>query len=262
MRMKITLFTIATALAFFSLPIPVTAQTQENDVLYQISTFGSFQEGLYDGSMTLNSLRKTGNFGIGTYEGLDGEMVELDGIFYQIQASGKVECPSDSVRTPFAMITSYAPDTQASVIRPADMKELLAQIYTLFPTKNILYAIRIDGMFRYLKTRSVPKQGKPYPRLAEVVKNQSIFEFKNVEGTIVGYWLPEYMKGISTPGYHLHFLSGDRKSGGHLLDCIISEGTISLDYLHDFTLKLPAQQEFYQMDLSGDTTNELRKIMR
>ncbi len=260
--MKIKLLCVVTALVILSIPPSSTAQEREKDALYQVSTIGAFQEGLYDGIISLNSLGKSGNFGIGTYEGLDGEMVELDGIFYQIKASGKVECPADSIRTPFAMITSYTPDMQTTLARPADMKELLAHIDSLLPTKNIMYAIRIDGAFGYMKTRSVPKQTKPYPRLADVIKNQSIFEFKYVEGTIVGYWLPEYMQRISSPGYHLHFLSADRKAGGHILDCMIISGTISLDYIYTFTLELPAQNEFYRTDLSGDRTNELRKIMR
>jgi acetolactate decarboxylase len=260
--MKIKLFYVVTALVIFSLPTSVTAQEREKDALYQVSTFGAFQEGLYEGIISLNSLRRSGNFGIGTYDGLDGEMVELDGTFYQIKAGGKVECPADSIRTPFAMVTSYNSDIQTTIVRPADMKELLAHIDSLLPTKNIMYAIRIDGAFGYMKTRSVPKQTKPYPRLADVIKNQSIFEFKNVEGTIVGYWLPEYMQRICSQGYHLHFLSADRKSGGHMLDCMIISGTISLDYIDTFILELPAQNEFYRMDLSGDRTNELRKIMR
>jgi acetolactate decarboxylase len=262
MAMKIKFLCVVTALVIFSFPPSSTAQEREKDALYQVSTFSALQEGLYDGIISLNSLGKSGNFGIGTYEGLDGEMVELDGIFYQIKASGKVECPADSIRTPFAMITSYDPDMQTTVVRQADMKELLAHIDSLLPTKNIIYAIRIDGAFGYMKTRSVPKQTKPYPRLADVIKNQSIFEFENVEGTITGYWIPEYMKEVCSSGYHMHFLSADKKSGGHVLDCTITSGTISLDYTYTFTLELPAQNEFYRIDLSGDRTNELRKIMR
>jgi acetolactate decarboxylase len=100
-----------------------------------------------------------------------------------------------------------------------DYGQLEQYLDKLLPTENIFYAIKIEGTFKYIKTRSVPKQNKPYPPLVEVVKNQPTFEFHNVKGTIVGFRCPSYVEGINVPGYHLHFITGDKKAGGHLLEC-------------------------------------------
>lgn len=248
------------AVVILLIPLFCSTQGNEKDIIYQTSTISALQEGVYDGTVSLNALGKMGNFGIGTYNGLDGEMVVLDGIFYQVRADGKVYRPADSTRSPFAMMTYFDTDTSISLNEPSDLTALQTRIAALFPSRNVFYAIMIEGNFQYVKTRSVPKQSKPYPRLAEAVKNQCTFEFHDIKGTIIGYWLPEYMKGISTPGYHLHFLSSDKQSGGHLLECRMIIGTISLDYTSTYTLDLPPGADFYNIQLPGDRQKELEKI--
>lgn len=239
---------------------PAIAQEVEKDAVYQISTLSALEEGCYDGTSSLKALRKFGDFGIGTYEALDGEMVLLDGNFYQIKADGKVYQPVNITRTPFAMITYFEPDAQIMLEHPMNLKELQALIDSLLPSKNIFYAVKIEGDFHFIKTRSVPGQKKPYLRLIEIIKNQSTFETTDLKGTIVGYWLPEYMKGISSPGYHFHFLSADKKSGGHLLECHLNSGTLSIDYTYKYDLDVSSQNDFYKIDVSGDKQKELEKI--
>lgn len=95
-----------------------------------------------------------------------------------------------------------------------DYKQLQELILSELPTPNIIYAVKITGDFLYVKTRSVPKQLKPYPRLIEVTKNQPTFEMKNVKGIIMGYWLPEYLGGVNMAGFHFHFLTNDKKEEG------------------------------------------------
>jgi acetolactate decarboxylase len=256
--MKTALFCLLTSISFFSLT-PLSP-AQEKDLIYQVSTITALQEGAFKGYLSLKALGKFGNFGIGTYEGLDGEMVELDGIFYQVTADGNVHQSPDSILTPFALITFFEPDTQVTAGEQVNLEGLEVCIDNLLPTKNIFYAIRIDGVFSFVRVRSVPKQTKPFPRLIDAVKYQSIHERENLRGTIIGYWLPEYMKGISTPGYHLHFLSADKKSGGHLLECRMTGGSISLDYTYRFDLDLPVDSDFSDKDLTGDKQKELKKI--
>jgi acetolactate decarboxylase len=112
-----------------------------------------------------------------------------------------------------------------------------------------------------MKTRSLPEQAKPYPPLIEVAKNQSVFEFNNVSGTIVGFRCPQYMNGISIPGYHLHFLTADDKGGGHVLDLKTGSVTAMLDFTPDFLMILPDQSsDFYKIDLSSDQENSIQKV--
>lgn len=240
--------------------VATSAPATDKDVLYQISTLGALQEGVYDGVATMKDLKKHGDFGIGTFEGLDGEMTELNGEFYQIRADGKVYRVDNAVKTPFAVVTYFEADKKVALDQPMDFKHLQDYFQSLLPTQNIPYAVKITGTFQYIKTRSVPKQSKPYPRLIEVTKNQPTFEMKDVKGTILGYWLPQYLAGVNMAGYHFHFLTDDKKAGGHLLECQMTGGSLELDYTYGLTLVLPSQSDFYKTDLTTDKQEELKKI--
>ena len=121
----------------------------------------------------------------------------------------------------------------------------------------------MDGVFSRLKTRSVPRQKKPYPRLVEVARKQPTFEFRNVKGTIVGFRCPAFVKGINVPGYHLHFITEDRTGGGHVLDFKLIKGEIGVDITPNFYLMLPAGEGVFEdLDLTVDREKELRKAER
>jgi len=104
--------------------------------------------------------------------------------------------------------------------------ELTTYVDGVLPTTNVIYAIKVHGIFDYAKTRSVPVQTKPYPPLAEVIKNQSVFRLSNVSATAAGFWFPESFNGVDVVGYHLHLITDDYNAGGHLLDCIVKNATI------------------------------------
>lgn len=231
-----------------------------NDVLFQTSTINALLEGVYDGDLDYERLEQYGDFGIGTFQALDGEMIGFDDEFYQIKADGKAYPVSDSMKTPFAVVTFFESDESVMLENVIDYKQLTQVLDSNLPTKNIFYAIRMDGKFKYIKTRSVPKQNRPYPRLVEIVKNQPTFEFRDVEGTIVGFWCPSYAKGVNVPGYHFHFLSGDKKSGGHLLECQMENVKAEIDYTSGFFMTLPDSDDFYKVELEEDKKNELGKV--
>src|SRR5512133_2177533 len=111
-----------------------------------------------------------------------------------------------------------------------------------------------------VKTRSVPSQVKPYKPLTEIVKTQPVFDLKNLEGTIVGFRCPSYAKGINVPGYHLHFLAADHKSGGHVLDFRIDRAKVEISDLTTVLLILPTDKSFYGADLTPDREKELRAV--
>ena len=115
-------------------------------------------------------------------------------------------------------------------------------------------------MFDYIKARSVPIQKKPYPPLVDVVKEQEIFEFHNVRGTILGFRFPEYMKGVNVPGYHLHFITDDRLAGGHVLEFRIEKVHVAIDSTNDFFMVLPETADFYNLNLTKDKKKQLEKI--
>ena len=230
------------------------------DVLYQTSTIGALLEGVYDGHMTCKELRDHGDFGIGTFHALDGEMVVLEGEVYRVGADGKAHSVDDMQRTPFAIATFFDADETLHLAERFDYKALEQRLDALLPTENILYAIKVEGDFYFVKTRSVPRQSKPYPRLIEVVEKQPTFELHDVHGTIVGFRLPRYMEGINVPGYHLHFLTEDRDAGGHVLDFSTRRVRIEVDYMRAFHMTLPAQGDFYKAEMAHEKQGEVEKI--
>jgi acetolactate decarboxylase len=217
-------------------------------------------EGIYDGEFSFRELKQHGDLGLGTFNSLDGEMTMIDGEVYQVKSDGKVYVMSDSAKTPFSVVTFFEEDTSIVLDSFMDYKTLEEFIDKALPTKNIIYAIKIEGLFKYIHTRSVPAQEKPYPPLAEVVKTQPQFEFYNERGTLVGFRMPDYINGINVPKYHLHFVTEDRKGGGHLLDCVTDKVKINIDFTDKISVILPKTEAFYKADLNKETN--LGKIER
>lgn len=231
----------------------------DNDILFQTSTIAALLEGVYDGDMTFKELKKHGDFGIGTFNALDGEMLELDGIVYQIKSDGVAYPVDDSAYTPFAVVTSFENDRDIQLTESMNNTQLMEYLDSIMVTKNIIYAFKIEGDFDYMKTRSVPKQTKPYPRLTEVTKNQPTFEFNDVTGTMIGFWLPDYVKGMNLGGYHFHFITEDRAAGGHVLEYQLDNAIVEIDYTYNLFLELPKNDAFYSVDLTEDKQAELEQ---
>jgi acetolactate decarboxylase len=228
--------------------------------LFQTSTINALLEGVYDGDLPVATLRQHGDFGLGTLNGLDGEMVQVDGQVFQIRSDGKARLVPDDARVPFADTTFFHADRSVTVEKPLSFQQMTAYLDTLLPSRNLFYAIRIEGTFAFVRTRSVPRQAKPYPRLAEVVKTQPTFQFRNQRGVMVGFWTPNYATGFNVPGYHFHFLTADRTGGGHVLECTLGRVKISVDDTPRFTLDLPRTREFQAAILDTDRRSELNQV--
>jgi acetolactate decarboxylase len=244
----------------FSLLFGCVKIEKDRDVLFQISTINALLEGIYDGENTFEELKQHGDLGLGTFNALDGEMLMLDGYIYQVKADGKVYPAEDSMKTPFSAVTFYEEDKILVLDSTLDYKSLEEFLDKILPTENIIYAIKIEGDFKYIRTRSVPAQEKPYPLLSEVVKKQPEFEFHNIKGTLVGFRLPGYLNGINVPKYHLHFITKDKKGGGHLLECETDRIKIGIDFTENIFVSLPETKEFYDADL--EKGRDLEKVER
>ena len=222
------------------------------DTLYQYSTLGSLMAGVYDGALTFGELKTHGDFGLGTFNTLDGEMVAIDGNIYQVKSDGSVHTVSDDMQTPFSVITFFESDQTSTVNESMDCDALKSMIDEMLPTDNIPYAIKVSGDFSYIKTRSVPAQVKPYPPLLDVIAEQPTFEFEQIQGDMLGFRLPDYMDIANSPGYHFHFLNSERDAGGHVLACQINNVSIDIDYTDEWLTELPSDDAFYTIDISGE----------
>jgi len=146
------------------------------NTIYQTSTIDALLSGIYDGDISCRDLLKHGDFGIGTFDGLDGEMVILKGTVYQVKGDGKVYKPDPNTKTPFATMCYFNPEKTISIDASTDYKRIEFLIDAAAPSRNLFCAIKITGQFRLMRTRSVPAQRKPYPPLKEVTRNQPEFE--------------------------------------------------------------------------------------
>jgi acetolactate decarboxylase len=241
-------------------PENADAQISQRETLVQISTIDALLSGVYDGVVTFETLKKFGDFGIGTFEGLDGEMVAVDGNFYQVKADGVAYPVSESMKTPFASVTFFDTDREVQLPEGMNYGSSAEFLDRILPTKNIFYAIKIEGTFSYIKTRSVPRQKKPYPPLVELTKNQPTFELINVDGAIIGFRCPLYVSGVNVPGYHLHFLTRNRDAGGHVLEFKLKQAVASIDNTSQFLMILPGEDsDFYKARLTEGTQDDLEK---
>jgi acetolactate decarboxylase len=224
--------------------------------LYQVSTAAALVEGIYQGAVRVGTLREHGDLGLGTFEQLDGEMVIVDGHFFQARCDGSVREVDDDVLTPFAVITRFAPDMTVTLEQCPDMSHLTSCFDTLRNSENLFYAIRVDGTFEYVRTRAMCRTQEGVP-LIQAAAVQPEFEFHDVSGTLVGFWTPEYARTLNVPGYHLHFLSHDQKCGGHLLQCRGANLSLQIQREGSYHVALPETEDFLKADLRRDPTADL-----
>lgn len=241
----------AAALALFvwSCGSDSDAAVRTSQTLFQASTIGALNIGLFEGELTIGALRARGNFGLGTFDALDGEMIVLDGQVFRVGTDGIPQIVPDSATTPFAAVTRFAPDIVFDVAGPLPLAALRQKIDSRLPTLNVPVAVRISGFLPVMQARSVPRQSQPYPPLAVAVAEQTVFNLTDLDGTLVGFRTPTYMAQLNAAGYHFHFVSDDRRAGGHVLDATLGPVRVSLQLLHDFRMELPQNAAFADANL-------------
>jgi len=224
--------------------------------LFQVSTSGALVAGVYDREVSVGAILEHGDFGLGTFANLDGEMVVLEGRAFQVQGTGKVLEAAVDAGAPFAVVTRFSPQIHTDCGPLMSFKDLENWCDRYRVSGNIFYAIRLDGHFTRVRTRAV-NPPSPGTRLVDATKAQSEFSFTDIDGTLVGLWSPGFSSAFSVQGYHFHFISKDRQHGGHLLDIEAARLYVRIESLTDFHLALPASEAFLKADLSKNTAEEL-----
>lgn len=236
------------------------AEAPTDRVVHQTSSIQALLEGAFEGDLTFAELARHGDLGLGTVDHLDGEMVGLDGEFFQLRADGSVHRIDPSVRTPFAVVCRFRPGPPVELSGPLALAALTARLDALAPPEAAILAVRVDGSFTGLRLRSVPRQHRPYPSLAEVVAHQTEWELQAATGTLVGFRFPAEAQGIDVAGYHLHFLSDDRTRGGHLTACVLQHGRARLDASTELHLEVPAGVRVAAADPSAAMSDEITAV--
>jgi acetolactate decarboxylase len=231
-------------------------------VLFQASTIGALLDGAYEGDLTFAGLAEHGDLGLGTLNGLDGEMIALDGRFYRADVDGAVSEVGMRERTPFAVVTRFEPTIDTRLEGSLDHRELMGQLDALIPADAASCAIRVDGRFELVRARSVPRQSPPYRPLTEVVLEQNVFELAEVEGTMLGFRFPDYVEGIEVGGFHLHFISADRGRGGHVLSSRSNGPRARLDPSSELHIELPPSVDLADPGLAAATHAAVEAVER
>jgi len=222
---------------------PVT----NTDLIYHYSVLKALDNGVLEGTMTVPELLMQGDHGLGTFNQLNGEMIVTGHQVYRISPEGEVAEAKDDMLIPYAIISFFEPDQMISRTgdENLDYDYLKSMMDTLLPSHNLFYAFRIKGNFQHIKCGGVDIQEKPYDKtLLEILADRPVYEKEDISGTLVGFWCPDYIGDINTRGFHLHFLSDDRSTGGHLIAFEASSLEIQYDIKSGYKIILPDNEEF------------------
>jgi len=231
---------------------------QAGNAVFLSAPIVALVEGFYVENTTMAVIKEHGDFGLGTFNYLDGEMVILDGNVYQIRSDGDVYSVKDDEQSPFACVTFFSPDTFDDVEENRTPKGFYDLLNALIPSENMLYAIRIDGVFSHVRARAVPRS-ENYKPLVEATANQPVFDFNDVQGCLAGFYTPRFMESLNAPGYHMHFLTEDRRHGGHLIECSLKKARIGIQHVPKLDVGLPITLDFLTADLTRDIGKDLEK---
>lgn len=229
--------------------------------IFMVSPINAILEGLYETPLTISELKQHGDFGIGTFNDLNGELILLDGIAYQFDVDGIVHMVKDEEKTPFAASCFFKPFSVEEIVSQLDYSAFISFLDRCLPSPNMLYAIRIDGSFPQVHTRSVPKT-ENYTPLVEATAFQKELRLEEVEGTLVGFYTPKFMPSVNVPGYHFHFITNDFRRGGHLLGCELSHGRLSIQICNRLVLNLPMTLDYLSVDFHRDAEQDIEKAER
>lgn len=237
------------------------ARDRGEAVLHQTAPIRAILAGIDEGEITCGELARHGDFGIGTFDGIDGEMILADGDCWQAASDGRLYRAGTGRRTPWAAVTRFQAQRVERLPEQAAGEALDQLIDRLLPADNRCHAIRIDGRFTAVKVRSFPRQHPPYPRLAAITGQQQVYDHVQVDGSLIGFRMPGWSEGASVPGYHFHFIDRAHAIGGHVLAATIQRATISTMDLPTLEVAVPRSRAFAEADLP-DRGRELEQVER
>jgi acetolactate decarboxylase len=225
----------------------------------QVSLFSVLLSGRYGGVITVGELKKFGNMSIATMDRLDGEMQMIDGVVYQARADGHVYLPDDDATIPFGTVAEFHAEHTLKLADITSYEAFEAQMNGLCSAENIPLAIHFTGDFLHMKVRTVARQEHDGVGLAEAAKNEAVFDYSDIRGDLVGFWLPGYVKGVNAPGWHLHFMDAGRQHGGHVVNFSLQAGELRYCHADDFQIRLPDAATLAGLDLAKDWSHELKQ---
>ena len=240
-------------------------ESKNNNVkMYQVSTLQALALGYSRGVIKAEELLNHGDIGLGTFEDVNGEMIVIDGHCYQADDKGEVTEVDKNIGVPFSSVTFFK-ECKRCELEAIDSIDKLKELLDLRIEEdfglNSMHIVRIDGHFKKVCARSGSGHRAHHVTLKETLDmTQKTFSFDDIKGTLVCVYYPDYMDGINASGWHLHFISDDRKSGGHVLDLSMEKGSAYFDKITEIEIKLPFEPAFDTYALKNASKDEIKSV--
>lgn len=207
------------------------ASLNPNDV-FQFSTYTALNAGFSENQFKTADIASHGTDGIGVYE--DGRLMILkDRMAHAIKGDGAIEPAPMQTHLSFAMVTTFQPPFRAKI--PSISLEALDELLSssdFGPAKgiNTLMPFKITAVFESLELEHGTKQ--------------------DIAGSVVGFVVPMWMKHISGPRIHAHFLDASEEGGGKVLDFqATEEATLRFAKCEKFHMGFPQGEEWENLKL-------------
>ena len=216
--------------------------------MYQVSTLQALMLGYSRAVISVSELLSHGNIGLGTFTDVDGEMIVLDGECYRALENGDIVMAEPDRGVPFSTVCTMSASYPLEFDRMDCIDDLKTELNHIIDDNfalNSMHMVRIDGDFELVDARSESGYESVHVDLKTILeKTQKAFKFENVRGTLVCVYFPDYMDGINASGWHLHFISEDRKHGGHVFEIVLRSGKGEISKINSIELKLPDEPIF------------------
>ena len=232
--------------------------------MFQVSTLQALALGYSRQVIAVEELLRHGDTGLGTFEDVDGEMIVLDGRCYRADETGRVTQASPDTGVPFASVARVE-DARAFQLGPVeDVKALKTELDLKIEEGfglNSMHVARIDGFFERVCARSESPFRSHHVSLKDVLaKTQKDYEFTQVEGSLICVYYPDYMDGINAAGWHFHFVSDDRRRGGHVFELRLKQGAVKLKKIDRIEICLPNEPAFDTYALKSASGEEIKQV--
>ena len=251
------------ALLVLLMSVSLVSAGIKSDKLFQVALLQSLMQGEYDGVITVGELKHYGDTGIGTFQSVNGELIAVDGKVYRALWDGSVEVVADDETVPFANVTFFDADVKRENVDAASINELKKILSDIANEngRNQFYMAKITGLMPSMNVRSELAQEKPYRTLDAALRtDQREFTYSDIKGTVVALYCPEYMDGLNSPGWHLHFVSDDGKKGGHVLELSAKNCLVEFDVISEFAMLIPNRTSFNDKDLAVDMKKAIEEV--
>ena len=223
------------------------------DLFYHYSIWYAFVNKVFEGDLTVKELKTKGDIGLGSYTKLDGELVMLDGVSYQVTEDGKVSVPSDDSKIVYVNATFFEKDYGFKISELVNYEALRTKINKKLPSKNMFYGFKIHGTFKSMTCGGLHKQEPPFKEGLDVlIPNRPVFERENFKGTMVGFFCPEFIGNINVAAYHLHFISDDKTFGGHVMEFESENLVVEMDEMNEYQFVLPDTEAYRNVGFEAE----------